>query len=257
MKVIIDPKVREPFTFAGYSDTVTGPSSLNTGLYSLDGLSGQMAARFLGEEAFENYSKNKSAWLNGLEREVERADSMDDYKVIFDLSLLDEKDDFYSKKQEFLTKILGALKQDDYYFPLTFVENSRAAESGIWNFFREYLEMVHSRYARVVKAHGAALPVEVDPAKPTAKVITLQVGQAVDPELERKKEQGKLDREISRLRGQQNAMMAASGLDMNSGALLDIGLDMVEEQAIDRQHLGFQGKLGAWEHMLQAKERGE
>jgi hypothetical protein len=65
-------------------------------------------------------------------------------------------------------------------------------------------------------------------------------------------EQAKFDREAARLRGQQNAQMAASGLDMNSGSLLDIGLDTAGEQAIDRQNIGFQGKLGAWEHMNQS-----
>jgi hypothetical protein len=65
-------------------------------------------------------------------------------------------------------------------------------------------------------------------------------------------EQGKLDRQNARLRGRQNALMAASGLDMNSGSLLDIAVDTAGEQTIDRQNIGFQGKLGASEHMNQA-----
>jgi hypothetical protein len=53
----------------------------------------------------------------------------------------------------------------------------------------------------------------------------------------------KFDRQAAQLRGQQNAQMAASGLNMNSGSLMDIAVDTAGEQAIDRQNLAFQGKI--------------
>ena len=76
--------------------------------------------------------------------------------------------------------------------------------------------------------------------------------RAIQAQEQAAREQGAFDRQAARQLGEQRVQMGASGLDMGSGTLLDIGVDTARELAIDRQNIGFQGDLNAWGHRNQA-----
>lgn len=80
----------------------------------------------------------------------------------------------------------------------------------------------------------------------------MEEARAVQSLEQNEAEIAKFDRQSARLRGEQNALMGASGLDMSSGSLMDIAADTVREQAIDRQNLAHQGKINAQDHVNQA-----
>lgn len=67
-----------------------------------------------------------------------------------------------------------------------------------------------------------------------------------------RQEQQAFDKQSAQQRGQQATIMAASGLDMSSGALLDLATDTAREQAIDRQNIGYNGRVAADDHLNSA-----
>jgi hypothetical protein len=82
-----------------------------------------------------------------------------------------------------------------------------------------------------------------------AKVEEIRADQALEQSAQ---EQRKFDREAALKTGQQNALMAASGLNMGTGSLLNASVDNARELALDRQNLAFGGQTQAWGHQNQS-----
>lgn len=129
MKIIIDSREQAPFTFQHekYAGTVAEPGTLDTGDYSLAGLTDRVAVE---RKSLPDLVACLGRERERFERELQRAAALD----------------------AFCQSVLAFTAR--YRVPFLFAGSRAGAEYVTWGFLRQYLETARKRWGSIVKAHG-------------------------------------------------------------------------------------------------------
>ena len=149
MRILIDTREQEPYTFTGY-EAATEPATLPVGDYSLPG--------FQDRAAVERKSLNDLiGCLMGkdrerFERELARGRHYDLFMVVVEASLADVSQGRYRsdiKPQAALQSIVTF--QVRYRIPFVWAGNRTGAEYMTYSFLAKYLREIGERYKLAVK----------------------------------------------------------------------------------------------------------
>ena len=152
MRILIDTREQEPYTFTGY-EAATEPATLPVGDYSLPG--------FQDRAAVERKSLNDLiGCLMGkdrerFERELARGRHYDLFMVVVEASLADVSQGRYRsdmKPQAALQSIITF--QVRYRIPFVWAGNRAGAEYMTYSFLAKYLREIGERYKLAVKTQG-------------------------------------------------------------------------------------------------------
>jgi DNA excision repair protein ERCC-4 len=154
MKILIDTREQQPFTFTGY-DVDPEPATLPVGDYSLPGFEDRAAVerKSLGDLIGCLMGKDRERF----ERELARGRHYDLFMVVVELSLADVSQGRYRsdmKPQAALQSIITF--QVRYRVPFVWAGNRKGAEYITYGLLSKYLREIEERYKRATKAQDTS-----------------------------------------------------------------------------------------------------
>jgi hypothetical protein len=154
MKIIIDSREQCPFAFRHekYSDTIIESGTLDTGDYSLAGLTDRVAVE---RKELSDLVACLGRERERFERELQRAAALDAFAVVVESSWADLAGGKYRSQLNPHAACQSVLAfTARYRIPFLFAGSRAAAEYVTWGFLRQYLESARKRWGSIVKAHG-------------------------------------------------------------------------------------------------------
>lgn len=153
MQIIIDSREQTPFHFANFKDTSTTKGTLQTGDYSLAGLSHVVAVeRKSVDDLIQCLGKDRERF----ERELSRARALHSFMVVVECSWSDIVHGLYRSKmtpQSASNSILAM--QSRWRCPFFFAGNREQAEAATHDFLRHYLTNAQRSLENLIKNHRA------------------------------------------------------------------------------------------------------
>ena len=154
MKVVIDSREQVPFAFGHekYAGTVTEVGTLDTGDYSLSGLTDRVAVE---RKSLPDLVACLGRDRERFERELQRAAALDAFAVVVEASWSELAAGQYRSQLNPHSACQSVLAfTARYRIPFLFTGSRAGAEYVTWGFLRQYLESARKRWGAIVKAHG-------------------------------------------------------------------------------------------------------
>lgn len=158
MKIIVDTREQNPFTFSGawYADkhVETMPGTLSVGDYSLAGLTDRVAVE---RKELGDLVQCLGRERDRFERELMRAAALDAFAVVIEAPWSDLAGGRYRSQLNPHSACQSILAfAGRYRIPFLFAGTRQAAEYMAWGFLKQYLQGARRRYEAILKAHDAA-----------------------------------------------------------------------------------------------------
>jgi ERCC4-type nuclease len=156
MRIIIDSREQAPYSFTHerYVGTVIESGTLQTGDYSLAGLTDRVAVE---RKSLPDLVMCLSKERERFERELQRAGGLDVFAVVIECAWGDLAGGRYKSRMNAHSACQSVLAFTcRYKVPFLGAGSRQGAEYAAWGFLRQYLESARKRYASIVKAHDAA-----------------------------------------------------------------------------------------------------
>ncbi len=157
MKIITDSREQAPFTFQHeqYAQLHTETASLDTGDYSLAGLTDRVAVE---RKSLPDLVACLGRERERFEREMQRAAALDAFAVVVESSWAELASGEYRSQLNPHSACQSVLAfTARYRIPFLFAGSRAGAEYVTWGFLRQYLESARKRWGSIVKAHGEAV----------------------------------------------------------------------------------------------------
>ena len=157
MKIVIDSREQAPFAFEyeKYAGTVVEVGTLDTGDYSLAGLTDRVAVE---RKSLPDLVACLGRERERFERELQRAAALDAFAVVVEASWADLAGGQYRSQLNPHSACQSVLAfTARYRVPFMFAGSRAGAEYITWGFLRQYLESARKRWGNIVKAHGEAV----------------------------------------------------------------------------------------------------
>jgi ERCC4-type nuclease len=154
VKIVIDTREQTPFTFGHekYAGTVVIAGALDTGDYSLAGLTDRVAVE---RKSLSDLVACLGSGRERFERELQRAAALDAFAVVVEASWADLAGRCYRSQMNSHAACQSVLAFTcRYRIPFLFAGSRAGAEYVTWGFLRQYLESARKRWGSIVKAHG-------------------------------------------------------------------------------------------------------
>ena len=154
MRIIIDTREQAPFAFQHekYAGTVIESGSLDTGDYSLAGLTDHVAVE---RKSLPDLVACLGRERERFERELQRAAALDAFAVVIEAPWSDlAAGNFRSQLNPHSACQSVAAFMARHRIPFMFAGSRAGAEYVCWSFLRQYLESARKRFKNIVKAHG-------------------------------------------------------------------------------------------------------
>jgi hypothetical protein len=154
MKIIIDSREQEPFTFrhTKYSGVEVMAGALSVGDYSLAGLQDMVAVE---RKSLPDLVLCLGRERDRFEREMQRAAALDAFAVVIEAAWGDLAGGGYRSKLNPHAACQSVLAfACRHRIPFFFAGGRLSAEYVCWGFLRQYLETARRRWGDIVKAHG-------------------------------------------------------------------------------------------------------
>ncbi|MDL2317075.1 hypothetical protein LJC59_08395 [Desulfovibrio sp. OttesenSCG-928-A18] len=153
MKIVIDSREQAPFTFdhEKYTGTMVEVGTLDTGDYSLTGLTDRVAVE---RKSLPDLVACLGRGRERFERELQRAAALDAFAVAVEASWSDLATGQYRSQLNPHSACQSVLAfTARYRIPFMFAGSRAGAEYITWGFLRQYLESARKRWGTIVKAH--------------------------------------------------------------------------------------------------------
>lgn len=157
MRIIIDSREQAPFAFdhAKYAGTVAEVGTLDTGDYSLAGLTDRVAVE---RKSLPDLVACLGRERERFERELLRAAALDAFAVVVESSWAELAAGQYRSQLNPHSACQSVLAfTARHRIPFLFAGSRAGAEYVTWGFLRQYLESARKRWGSIVKAHGEAV----------------------------------------------------------------------------------------------------
>jgi hypothetical protein len=154
MKIIVDSREQAPFAFQHerYAGTIVEAGTLDTGDYSLAGLTDRVAAE---RKSLPDLVGCLSGGRERFERELQRAAALDAFAVVVEAAWADLAGGGYRSRMTPHSACQSVLAFTcRYRIPFLFAGSRAGAEYVTWGFLRQYLESARKRWESIVRAHG-------------------------------------------------------------------------------------------------------
>lgn len=154
MKIVIDTREQAPFAFAHekYAGTATAPAALDTGDYSLAGLTDRVAVE---RKSLPDLVACLGRERERFERELQRAAALDAFAVVVEASWSELADGRYRSRLNPHSACQSVLAfTARHRIPFLFAGSRAGAEYACHGFLKQYLESARKRWKSIVKAHG-------------------------------------------------------------------------------------------------------
>ncbi len=155
MKIIIDTREQEPFTFRHEKmNATTALGTLAVGDYSLAGLEDKVAVE---RKSLSDLVMCLGRERERFERELARGAALDAFAVVCEGSWLELAQGEYRSRLNPHAACQSVLAfAGRYRVPFLFAGSRSAAEYMAWGFLRQYLEGARKRWKAIAEAQGAA-----------------------------------------------------------------------------------------------------
>lgn len=155
MKIIIDTREQEPFTFRHEKmNATTALGTLAVGDYSLAGLEDKVAVE---RKSLSDLVMCLGRERERFERELARGAALDAFAVVCEGSWLELAQGEYRSRLNPHAACQSVLAfTGRYRVPFLFAGSRSAAEYMAWGFLRQYLEGARKRWKAIAEAQGAA-----------------------------------------------------------------------------------------------------
>lgn len=155
MKIIIDTREQEPFTFRHERmEVTTEPGTLTVGDYSLAGLTDRVAVE---RKSLPDLVQCLGRERERFERELAHGAALDAFAVVCEAAWLDLSRGEYRSRLNPHAACQSVLAfAGRYRVPFLFAGTRGAAEYVCWGFLRQYLEGARKRWRAIAEAQGAA-----------------------------------------------------------------------------------------------------
>lgn len=155
MKIIIDTREQEPFTFRHEKmNATTELGTLAVGDYSLAGLEDKVAVE---RKSLSDLVMCLGRERERFERELARGAALDAFAVVCEGSWLELAQGEYRSRLNPHAACQSVLAfAGRYRVPFLFAGSRSAAEYMAWGFLRQYLEGARKRWKAIAEAQGAA-----------------------------------------------------------------------------------------------------
>lgn len=155
MKIIIDTREQEPFTFRHEKmNATTELGTLAVGDYSLAGLEDKVAVE---RKSLSDLVMCLGRERERFERELARGAALDAFAVVCEGSWLELARGEYRSRLNPHAACQSVLAfAGRYRVPFLFAGSRSAAEYMAWGFLRQYLEGARKRWKAIAEAQGAA-----------------------------------------------------------------------------------------------------
>ena len=157
MRIIIDSREQAPFTFhhEKYAGTIVEAGTLDTGDYSLGGLSDRVAVE---RKSLPDLVACLGRERERFEREMQRAAALDAFAVVVEAAWSELAGGQYRSQLNPHSACQSVLAFScRYRIPFMFAGSRAGAEYITWGFLHQYLEGARKRWRHIVKAHGEAV----------------------------------------------------------------------------------------------------
>jgi hypothetical protein len=154
MRVIVDSREQSPFSFRNekYAGTVIESGTLDTGDYSLGGLTDRVAVE---RKSLPDLVSCLGRERERFEREMRRAAALDAFAVVIESTWADLAGGTYRSQLNPHSACQSVLAfACRYRVPFLFAGSRAGAEYVCWGFLRQYLESARKRWGSIVRAHG-------------------------------------------------------------------------------------------------------
>ena len=154
MKIIVDTREQAPFAFehATYAGSSVEPGTLDTGDYSLVGLTDKVAVE---RKSLPDLVACLGRERERFERELQRAAALEAFAVVVEADWGELARGQYRSQLRPHSACQSVLASTARYrSSFLFAGTREAAEYVCWGFLRQYLESAHKRWGNIVKAHG-------------------------------------------------------------------------------------------------------
>lgn len=158
MKIVIDSREQAPFAFEHekYAGTVAESGALDTGDYSLAGLTDRVAVE---RKSLPDLVACLGRERERFERELQRAAALDAFAVVVEASWSDLAGGKYRSQMNPHSACQSVLAfTARYRIPFIFAGSRAGAEYACHGFLKQYLESARKRWKSIVKAHGETDP---------------------------------------------------------------------------------------------------
>lgn len=156
MKIICDTREQAPYAFAGqkYAGTVVEAATLQTGDYSLAGLTDHIA---LERKSLADLTGTLTRGRERFQRECERGRGLDYFGLVIEASMEDVARHRYQSQMtpQSLLQTLAAWSIR-YGLHIHWCGNRAGGEYMVFSLLQKYLREQETRLAALVKAHGEA-----------------------------------------------------------------------------------------------------
>ena len=150
----MDSREQVPFAFQHekYSGTAVESGTLDTGDYSLAGLTDRVAVE---RKELGDLVACLTSGRERFERELQRAAALDAFAVLVEATWADLAGGQYRSQLNPHSACQSVLAFTcRYRIPFLFAGSRSGAEYVTWGFLRQYLESARKRWGNIVKAHG-------------------------------------------------------------------------------------------------------
>lgn len=154
MKILIDSREQAPFAFEHekYAGTVAEVGALDTGDYSLVGLTDRVAVE---RKSLPDLVACLGRERERFERELQRAAALDAFAVVVEASWAELAGGQYRSQLNPHSACQSVLAfTARYRVPFIFAGSRAGAEYACHGFLKQYLESARKRWKSIVKAHG-------------------------------------------------------------------------------------------------------
>lgn len=154
MKIVADSREQAPFAFKHerYAGVVVKVGALDTGDYSLAGLSDRVAVE---RKSLPDLVACLGRERERFEREMQRVAALDAFAVVIEAAWADLAAGQYRSQLNPHAACQSVLAfTARYRVPFLFAGSREGAEYVTWGFLRQYLESARKRWGSIVKAHG-------------------------------------------------------------------------------------------------------
>ena len=158
MKIVIDSREQAPFAFQHerYAESVAEVGALDTGDYSLSGLTDRVAVE---RKSLPDLAACLGRERERFERELQRAAALEAFAVVVEASWADLAAGNYRSKLNTHSACQSVLAfTARYRVPFLFAGSRAGAEYAPWGFLRQYLESARKRWGAIAKAHDGFHP---------------------------------------------------------------------------------------------------
>jgi len=166
VKIVIDSREQRPYSFSAWPDVKVLQGSLQTGDYSLAGLTDRVA---LERKSLDDLAGTLTAGRERFAAECQRGRGLDLFGLVIEGSLDDILGHNYQSRvlPQSLVQTLAAWSVR-YGFSVWFAGNRQGGELMVHSLLAKYLREVWGRLDALVKAHGYTGPARSTTSAPAA-----------------------------------------------------------------------------------------